>query len=131
MKTRVMDSPAKRVSIAVAVVTAVILAVAAGFTFFGGSAQPVNGPKIVAAAQAYTRALRAQHLPVPLTVSLQDLIDRGFLQAKDAGLFQGMDAVITLVAQNDGPQTPLIRVHMSDGTDLLLMGDGSTEQVKR
>ena len=54
MKTQILDSPAKRISIAVAVLTGLILVAAAAYTFLGSSAsKPVNGLKIIAAARAY------------------------------------------------------------------------------
>jgi hypothetical protein len=130
MKTRVMDSPAKRISIAVALVTGLILVVALGFTFFGGHTEPINAPKILAAAQAYTKDLRLRRVPVPSSIPLQELIDKGFLQAKDAGSLVGMDAAISLTVQNYHPETPLILVHTKDGHDLVLRADGGTMDIK-
>jgi hypothetical protein len=124
-----MDSRAKRISIAVAGATGLILVVALAFTFIGARPEPVNAPAIVAAAQAYTHALRLQKLPVPSTVSLQELIDRHFLRPKDAGSLAGMDAAISLTAGKVTPRTPLILVHNKDGTDLVLLADGSTQEL--
>jgi hypothetical protein len=131
MKTRLLDSPAKRISIAVAILTGLVLLAVAVYIFLGtSSSQPVNGLKIVAAAQAYTRALQQSHSPIPPTVPLQALIDRGLLQASDVGSFQGMDATIFLTAPTNGPAA-LMRVQMPDGMDLILLADGSTLGVKR
>jgi hypothetical protein len=131
MKTRVLDSPAKRISIAVAVLTVLVLLAGAVYIFLGTPAsQPVNGPKIIAAAHAYSQGLRQRHAAIPQSVPLQVLIDQGLLQPADVGSFQGLDAQISLTASGSGPNV-LMRVHMTDGTDLLLLSDGSTQGIKR
>jgi hypothetical protein len=130
MKTQVLDSPAKRISIAVAIVTGLILLAAIVFTFLGGSSSlPANGPKIIAAARDYGRALKQAHSPIPQSVPLQTLIDQGLLQPADVGSFQGLDANISLTSSSDSAHTILMRVHMPDGLDLVLLGDGSAQEV--
>jgi hypothetical protein len=132
MKTRIMDSPATRVSIAVTIAAGLILLAAAVYTFFGpSSSQSANGLKIIAAAQAYTRNLRQRKLSIPPTVPLQALIDQGLLQSADVGPFQGLDANISLTASSDSAHTVLMRVHMPDGMDFVLLGDGSTQGLKQ
>jgi hypothetical protein len=129
MNTRILDTATKRISIAVAIVTGLILLAVAVYTFLGPTAsQPANGPKIIAAAQAFTRALRQSHAPIPQSIPLQVLIDQGLLQPADIGSFQGLEANISLTATNPGPQTVLMRVHMPDGTDLTLLANGSAQQ---
>ncbi len=131
MKTRVLDSPAKRISIAVAVLAGLVLLAAAVYIFLGTArSQPANGPKIIAAAHAYTLAQRERHAPIPQAVPLQVLIDQGLLQPADIGSFQGMDATIFLTAGTGGPSV-LMRVKMPDGTDFVLLTDGSTLTIKR
>jgi len=131
MKTQELNSSSKRISIAVAVLTAIILVGAGAYTFFGSSSfRPVNGLKIIAAARAYTAALQKEHAPVPPNVPLQVLVDRGLLQPGDIGSFQGLEANISLTATN-GAQNVLMRVHMQDGTDLLLLADGSAQPAAK
>ncbi len=131
MKTRVLDTPAKRISIAVAILTGLILLAAAIDIFLGTAApRPVNGPKIIAAAHAYTQALQQRHLPIPQAVPLQVLIEQGLLQPADIGSFQGLDAIISLTAGGAGPAV-LMRVHMPDGMDLVLLADGNAHKIKR
>jgi hypothetical protein len=131
MKTRLLDSPTKRISIAVAVLTGLVVLAAAAYIFLGSSpSQPANGAKIISAAHAYTQALQQHHAPVPQSIPLQVLIDQGLLQPADVGSFQGMDAKIFLTASGSGPNI-LMRVHLPDGTDLVLFGDGNAQQVKR
>lgn len=130
MKTPILDTPARRISIAVAVLTGVILVAGAAYTFLGtGAVQPVNGMKIVGAAHAYTRALVQNHQPIPPSVSLQTLVDKGFLKPDDIGSFQGLDADVALTKTGSGPSV-LMRVRMADG-DLLLYDDGVQKKIKR
>lgn len=133
MKTAQLDTPAKRISIAVAVLTGLVLLAAAIYAFLGvSSTPPINGLKIIAAAHAYTQALRLSHVPVPHTVSLQSLVNQKLLLPADLGPFQGMDGSISLTADpKEGAQAVLMRVHMPDGADLVLLADGSAQEVNR
>jgi hypothetical protein len=133
MNTRVLDTPAKRISIALAIATGLILLAAAAYIFLrSGAAQPANGPKIIAAARAYTHALLQNHAPIPPSVPLQTLLDQGLLEPADVGSFQGLDANISLTARaSEGPQAVLMRVHLPDGTDLVLLADGTAMSVRK
>src|ERR1700749_2761585 len=104
MKTNVLDTSTKRISIGVAVLTALVLAGGAGYHFTEGPAQPLNGLKIMTAARDYTRSLTAKKQPIPATVPLQTLVDRGFLQPADLGSLQGVEANLSLVAPTNSPQ---------------------------
>jgi hypothetical protein len=130
MKTNLLDSSAKRVSIAVAVLALVVVAAAGIYLFTGNSAaEAVNGPKIIAAARAYTRALVQNHEEVPHSVALQTLVEKNFLQNADIGSLQGLDAKIFLTAGTNGPPV-LMTVHMPDGGTLLLLADGTSRTTK-
>jgi hypothetical protein len=128
MKTQLMDSSTKRISVAVGILAAVILVGAALYMVFSAvPLLPINGEKIIAASSSYTHALRQRNLPIPASVSLQTLADQGFLKPSDISVFHGMDARITLVATGPGP-TPLMRVKMGDGIEFILFSDGTTQQ---
>jgi hypothetical protein len=131
MKTQLLDSPAKRVPIALAVLTVVVVVGAAIYTFSRSApSQPVNAPKIIAAARTYSHSLRDGHQPVPHSIPLQKLVDQGLLLPADLGPFQGMEANIFLTSDPGDPPV-LMRVHMTDGTDIILMANGQMLQVKR
>jgi len=131
MKTRILDSPASRISVAVAVLAGLILIGAGAYTFFGmGDNKPVDGMKIISAAHNYTRFLIQNQQPIPQAVSLQVLVDKGFLQPADIGPFQGLKAAIALTKRGSGPSV-LMRVQMPDGMDLVLFEDGVTQKIKR
>lgn len=133
MKLRKADSPVQRALIAIGVGVALIAFV--GWFFFlsgaSSSAEKVNGLHIVAAAQAYTQALRATKQPIPPSVQLDQLVMRGFLKSEDAAAFHGLDAAVLLVGPDLGPKTVLMRVRFPDGTGLMLLADGSVQETGR
>ena len=88
-----------------------------------------NGAAIVAAARAYTRDLNSRNLPVPASVSLDDLVSLHFLKATDVAAFRGMKASVTLTSKENGLKTVLMRVKLPDGGDIVLLGDGSVQQT--
>ena len=73
----------------------------------------------------------AHRQPIPKTVSLNELLTGGYLKPADVAPFQGLDAVLELTSDASNPQTVLMRVHMPDGSDLVLLGDGTAQQVAR
>jgi len=133
MKLRDPDSPARRIAIAVGAAAA-IMAAAGLLYYMAGANSPrakVNGIHIVAAAQAYTRQLRAAAQPIPNSVGVDELVARGFLKPEDVAAFRGLDAKVMLTAENPGPQTVIMRLNMRDGTELVLLADGSVQSVAR
>lgn len=131
MKTPDTESPAKRLPVVLLVVTALAVIGGGLHFFFSNNSSPADGPKIIAAAQAYTRALRQSHAPVPHAVPLQTLIDKGLLKPADVGSFQGLDAKVFLTGANTGGPDVLMTVRLSDGTDLVLLANGATQTIKR
>ena len=118
-----------------AIGAAVAIMVAAGLIYLlmAGDTSPakIDGLKIVAAASAYTRELIAHRQPIPKTVSLNELLTRGYLKPADVAPFQGLDAALVLTSDASDPRGVLMRVHMPDGTDLVLLADGSAQQAAR
>jgi hypothetical protein len=133
MKLRKPDSSVQRVVIAIGAGAAIMAFVGWAFFLAGSSApgEKVNGLRIVAAAQAFTRSLEAAKQPIPQSVKLDDLVERGFLLAEEVAAFRGLDATVLLTSAHPGPQTILMRVHFQDGTDLVLLADGSVQSVAR
>jgi hypothetical protein len=131
MNTVDPDSPVRRITIAIA--AAVALMVAAGLVYvFLVSKEPsarFNGAVIVAAARAYTRDLQDRKQPVPKSVTLEDLVAHHFLKPEEIAAFRGMSATIMLTSSESNPQTVLMRVHIPDGGDIVLLGNGSVQQV--
>lgn len=91
----------------------------------------IDGPKIIAAGRAYTHDLMAHKQPIPRSVSLNELVAHGYLQASDIAAFQGLDATLSLIYNASDPAFVLMRVHMPDGSDVVLLGDGSAQSTRR
>jgi hypothetical protein len=87
--------------------------------------------RIVAAVQAFSMEEGAGGRAPPATVTLQELVRRGFLQAEETRPFDGMQVTISLSADASRPQTMLMTARMADGTTQVLLGDGSAQEVSR
>ena len=132
MKLRKPDSSVKRVALAIGAGAGLIALLAWAFFLAGApSGERVNGIRIVAAAQGYTRSLLVAGRPIPQSVRLDELVAHGFLKPEDVAAFHGLDAAVLLASTQRGPQTVLMRVRFPDGTDLMLLADGSVQQVAR
>ncbi len=88
-------------------------------------------PKILAAAQAYRKALEAERTLVPAFANVQDLVRLGFLRPADIRGFAGMEVTVSLATQLNGPTDVLMRARLPDGTEMVALADGSVQQVKR
>jgi hypothetical protein len=75
--------------------------------------------------------LQARKQPVPKSVTLEDLVERHFLKPEEIAAFRGMNATVTLTSTKSSPQTVLMRVHLPEGGDVVLLADGSVQQVPR
>jgi hypothetical protein len=133
MTLRDPDSPVRRM--AIAVVCAVAFMAVAGLVYVVVGAKDTsgrfNGAALVAAARAYTRDLQARKQPIPKTVTLEELVANHFLQPGDIEAFRGLKATIMLTADASGPQAVLMRVRLTDGSEIVLLGDGSVQQVSK
>ena len=111
--------------VAAAVVCAVLV-------FHWQHSQPVfkDAPKLAAAVQAFSRDQAARGQPLPASVSLHELVSGGYIATNDVHAFDGMDVTISL-ASDAYPQSILIHVRMSDGTEIAAMADGSVQQLPR
>jgi hypothetical protein len=125
------DSPLRRMTIAIAAALAIMLAAGLLYVYVvpSGAGARVDGPAIIAAAHAYTSDLRVRAQPVPKSIPLQQLVALGYLKPGQIAAFRGLDATLSLTADNRAPQVVLMRVHMPDGTDLVLLSDGSAQEV--
>ena len=81
----------------------------------------------MSALAAFTRDTKARGEQMPETVTLDELIRRGFLQEEDVSAFVGMKAVISLGASAIQPQSILMEATLPDGTKMVALGDGSVQ----
>jgi hypothetical protein len=91
----------------------------------------VNGLRIVTAAKKYTASLQAQGLPIPASVSLEELISRKLLTESDVSGFAGITVTVNLATNESEarPQDVLIRARLPDGHDIVALADGSVQQI--
>jgi hypothetical protein len=68
---------------------------------------------------------------VPDAVTLQDLVNRGFLAQTEVQGFTGMQVTFSLRTNGDPPEEALMRVRFPNGDECIAMGDGSVRQVRR
>ena len=116
----------KRILAALAVL--VIAVAIGGMVYFSGSnrhPESVNATRLLAAAKSYADALKAQGLPVPASVPLQELISRGLLTESDVKGFAGTEVTVSLTAVGSRPQEVLVRARMPDGHEVVALADGS------
>ena len=117
----------------IAVAAAVAIMVAAGLVYLfvvsRETSAKFNGAAIVAAAHDYTRDLQARKQPIPKSVTLEDLVALHFLKPEEIAAFRGANATVMLTGEGHGAQTVVMRVHFPDGSDIVLLADGSVQQV--
>jgi hypothetical protein len=125
------ESPVRRMTIAIA--AAVAIMVAAGLVYLlvvskdtGGR---FNGAAIVAAARSYTQDLRARKQPIPQSVSLDELVASHFLKPDDVAAFRGLKATVMLTTDDRGLKAELMRVHLADGGEIVLLADGTVQEA--
>lgn len=112
------------------VVAAVVVCVA--LISYWERTQPTfkSAPKLVAAAQAFSRDQKARGQPLPASVSLRELVNGGYITTNDFREFEGMDVTFSLASDVD-PQAILIHVRMSDGTKIDVMADASIRFLEK
>ncbi|MBI3853835.1 MAG: hypothetical protein HY298_26720 [Verrucomicrobia bacterium] len=91
----------------------------------------LDGKKITAAVQAYSGKMKLQNQNVPPSVSLQELITKGFLKHEDVSAFDGMEVTVYLAVDETNPQAVLMRARLSDGGQIGALADGSIHQVSK
>ena len=111
-----------------------LLVVAASFFHFytsTGDSGYVDGIKIVTATKAYADDLKARGLPLPAAVSLKELITRGFLAQADVSGFAGTEVTVSLASKETRPHDVLMRARLADGHEIVALGDGSVQQMRK
>ncbi len=91
----------------------------------------VAASRIASASKAYSRALRDRGQPVPASIPLSDLVKLGYLRTQDTEAFEGMDTQVGLQTNEALPVYAIMRVKMSDGSIIILHGDGSVQTEGR
>jgi hypothetical protein len=121
----------RRKSIVIAVIAgAIALACIVYFFYPNRPSGSLNAARILAARQVYVANLKAKRVPVPPTVSVQELINRQLLTPSDVSGFTARDVTVSLASENRwSPDTVLIRARLADGSQVVLLGNGSIQQL--
>jgi hypothetical protein len=88
-------------------------------------------PKLVAAEQSYLRDHVSRGQPLPASVTLRDLVGSGYISTNDVRAFDGMEVIFYPTANNNDPQAILVRVRISDGSQVVVLADGSVQQLEK
>jgi hypothetical protein len=121
--------PVKRVLAIAACAVGVLLILFVYIRSLDTEPDRINGDQLVSALAAYKREIQSRGEKPPESVTLDELIRRGFLQEEDVSAFAGMNAIISLNADETHPQSALMEVTHPDGTKLVVQGDGTVQQV--
>ncbi|MGE3311787.1 MAG: hypothetical protein AB7O66_17615 [Limisphaerales bacterium] len=109
-----------------------LIALVVSVAYLAGSSRNIpqlNGARLVQAVRGYSADLKARGVPAPATVSLDELIERGFLDRGDVAAFEGLSVQIGLAADESRPGDVFARVQLPDGGEIVLLADGSVQQV--
>ena len=86
---------------------------------------PTALTSLVIAAQGYCRDHVSTKQAFPSTVSLQTLVESGYISARDVRAFDGMNVTIFPTDVDTYPQSKLIDVQLRDGRLVIALADGS------
>ena len=90
---------------------------------------PLDANKIVNAIWLFTRDRQAHGAVLPPTLPLHELVASGYLKPEDVKAFEGMEVTISLTGDESRPHEARLRAKLPDGTEMVLLGDGSVQQT--
>jgi hypothetical protein len=88
-------------------------------------------PKLAAAMRSYSHDQISHGRPVPSSVTVQDLVSGGYISAGEVRDLGGADVTFYPTVSESDPQAVLVRVRMSDGSQIVALADGSVGSVSR
>ena len=89
--------------------------------------QSVSVERLTTAARNFARDQKI----TDSTVTLRSLLSAGYLRQEDVPGLREQDVTILLTANETTPSEALIRVRASDGSDIVLLADGSIINMAR
>lgn len=120
----------KNILVVVALVVIVTISI---FSF--GLSRPQKGQfnagKLTTAINSYCQDAKTRNSILPASISLQELIGKGYLKHEDVSAFDGMQATVNLNVAETDPQAILIRAQMSDGSQIVALADGSVQSISK
>jgi len=111
--------------------TAVLLASAALIFLWEHSRPRVDSSvRLALAVESYSRDFVSRGQRLPSSVTFRDLVNGGYISAKEVRAFNGMKVTMYPTVSTD-PRTVLVRVRMPDGAQYVTTVDGSVRQESR
>ena len=92
---------------------------------------PMDSAKLFSALEAFSQDRRDAALPIPASLTLRELVASGYLGTNDVRAFEGTEVTFQLDSDLTRPQEVMIRVKLRDGTQMVLLGDGSVQRVSK
>ena len=86
-----------------------------------------SSARLAMAVESYSRDYVSRGQRLPSSVTLQGLINGGYISAGEVRAFDGLEVTMYPTASTD-PQAILVRVRMPDGVLYVTRADGSTRQ---
>ena len=83
------------------------------------------------AVESYSRDYVSRGQPFPSSVTLQDLVNGGYISAKEVQPFDGIEVTIYPTVNHSNPQAILVRARMPDGVQIVARADGSVQQLPK
>jgi hypothetical protein len=97
----------------------------------GQAPQTVNGERLADALARYSRDIAKQGQGIPVSVSLETLLQAGYLTPEDAKPFGDAKVIFYATADTSKPDSILIEARMPDGSVQVVLADGSVHQYSQ
>jgi hypothetical protein len=118
-----------KAQMATLILIAINAAIAVYFLLRPAPTPTFNSAKLTGAVIAFARDQGAKGVAPANTVSLRQLLNGGYLQSNDVRAFDGIDLVLNINASETDPNSILAQAKMPDGMSMVVLGDGSIQQM--
>ena len=85
-------------------------------------------PGLLSAMKAYSQDFANRGLPLPQSVSLDDLVSHGYISSNSVRAFEGMKARVWFGVSETEPEKVLMCARQPDGTVIATLANGSVHQ---
>jgi hypothetical protein len=85
-------------------------------------------PGLLSAMKAYSRDHTNRGLPLPQSVSLDDLVSHGYISRNSVRAFEGMETRVWFGVSETEPQKVLMSARQPDGSVIATLANGSVHQ---
>jgi Flp pilus assembly protein CpaB len=113
-----------------ATVAVLLVGVALYFQWQHSRMRVNSSVRLALAVESYSRDYVSRGQRLPSSVTFQDLVNGGYISAREVRAFDGMKVTMYPTASTNS-RTVLVRVRMPDGTQFVTLADGSVQQESR